>query len=53
MGNLLLNTPVVHHSRTFPDLQQEHPRQVDLLVGKNNVGEAVTAHKQPTGIPKK
>jgi hypothetical protein len=53
MGNLLLNTPVVYHSRTFPDLQQEHPRQVDLLVGKNNVGETVTAHKQPTGVPKK
>jgi hypothetical protein len=37
----------------FPDLQQEHPRQVDLLVGKNNVGETVTAHKQPPGVPKK
>jgi hypothetical protein len=52
MGNLLLNSLAFHHSHTFRDLQKEHPRQVDLLVSKNNVGETVTAHKQPIGTSK-
>ena len=41
MGNLLLNSLAVHHSRAFRNLKQEHPGQVDLLVDQNNSGEMV------------
>ena len=49
MGNLLPNPLAVHHSRALRDLKQERPDQADLLVGKHNVGETVTAQKQATG----
>ena len=52
MGSLLLNTLTVHHPRAFRDLQKEHPRQADLLVGKNNVDEFVTAHSNQPASPK-
>ena len=52
MGKLLLNTLTVHHSRAFRDLPKEHPCQADLLVGKNNVGETVTAHSNQPASPK-
>jgi hypothetical protein len=52
MGHLL-NLLAVHHSRTLHDLKQERLDQVDLLVSKHNVGETVTAHKQPTGTHQK
>jgi hypothetical protein len=45
----LLNLLAVHRSRTPRDLKKEHPDQVDLLVGKHNVEETVTAHKQAAG----
>ena len=53
MGNLLLNIPAVHHSRAFRGLPKAHPGQVHPLVGKYDVGETVTAQKQPTGVQKK
>jgi hypothetical protein len=52
MGNLF-SSLAVHHPRAFRDLQKEHACQADLLVGKNNVGETVTVHRQPDGVPKK
>jgi hypothetical protein len=53
MGNLLPNLLAVRHSRPLRDLKQEHPCQVDLLIGKHNVGETLTAQKQATGSNKK
>jgi hypothetical protein len=53
MGNLLPNSLAVRHSRALRDLRQEHPCQVDLLVGTHNVGETVTAQKQATGTHQK
>jgi hypothetical protein len=53
MGNLLLNSHAVHHSRAFRDLKKEHPDQADLLVGKHNLGEPVMAQKQATGSHQK
>jgi hypothetical protein len=53
MGNPLLNSLEVHHSRALLDLKQGHPDQIDLLVGKHNVGETVTAQKQATGTKQK
>ena len=53
MDNLLLNPLAAHHSRAPHDLKKEHPDQVDLLVGKHNVRETVTAHKQATGTHQK
>ena len=53
MGNPLLNSLAVHHSRAFRDLKKEHPDQVDLLVSKHNPGETVTAQKQATGTHQK
>jgi hypothetical protein len=52
MGNLLPNSLAVRHSRALRDLKQEHPCQVDLLFGKHNVGETLTAQKQATGNEK-
>ena len=49
MGHLLLNSLAVHRSRALRNLKKEHPDQADLLVGKHNVGETVTAQKQATG----
>jgi hypothetical protein len=49
MGNLLLNSLAVHHSRAFRDLKKDRPGRINLLVGKHNVGETVTLHKQATG----
>jgi hypothetical protein len=49
LGNLLPNSLAVRHSRAFRDQKKEHPDQVDLLVGKHNVEETVTAHKQAAG----
>ncbi len=53
MDNLLLNPLAVHHSRAPRDLKKERPDQADLLVSNNNVGETVTAQKQPTGSHQK
>ena len=53
MGNLLLNSLAVHHSRAFRDLKKEHPGQADLLVSKHNLGEPVMAQKQATGSHQK
>jgi hypothetical protein len=53
MGNLLLNSLAVRHSSALHDLKQEHPDQADLLVGKRNIGETVTAQKQATGTKQK
>ena len=53
MGHLLLNSLAVHRSRAFRDLKKVRPGQTDLLVGKHNVGETVTAHKQATGTHQK
>jgi hypothetical protein len=53
MGNLLPNSLAVRHSRAFRDQKKEHPDQVDLLVGKHNVEETVTAYKQATGTHQK
>ena len=54
MGNLLLNTLAVHHSRVFRDPKKEHPGQVDLLVGQNNSREMVVhISKQPSRKSKK
>jgi hypothetical protein len=52
MGHLLLNSLAVHYSRAFRDLKKERPDQADLLVGKHNVGETVTAQKQASGNKK-
>jgi hypothetical protein len=49
MGNLLPNSLAVHNSHALRDLKKEHPDQANLLVGKNNVWETVTAQKQATG----
>jgi hypothetical protein len=49
MGNLLPNSLAVRHSRALRDLKQEHPCQVDLLIGKHNVEETLTAQKQAAG----
>ncbi len=53
MGHLLLNSLAVHRSRALRNLKKEHPDQADLLVGKHNVRETVTAHKQATGTHQK
>ena len=53
MGNLLLNSLAVHHSRAFRDLKKERSDQADLLVDKHNVGGTVKAQKQPTGTHQK
>jgi len=52
MGHLLLNSLAVHRSRALRNLKKEHPDQADLLVGKHNVGETVTAQKQASGNKK-
>jgi hypothetical protein len=53
LGNLLPNLLAVRHSSAFRDQKKEHPDQTDLLVGKRNVGETVTAQKQATGAKQK
>ncbi len=39
MGNLILNSLEIHNFRAFHELKIEHLGQVNLIVGKNNVGK--------------
>jgi hypothetical protein len=48
MGNLLFNLLADRHFRAFRDLKKDRPGRINLLVGKNHVGETVTAQKQAT-----
>ena len=48
MGNLLFNLLAGRHSRAFRDLKKDRPGRINLLVGKHNVGETVTAQKRAT-----
>ena len=48
MGNLLLKSLAGRHSRAFRDLKKDRSGRINLLVGKHNVGETMTLHKQAT-----
>lgn len=48
-----LNSLAGRHSQTFRDLKKDKPGRINLLVGKHNIRETVTPHKQAAGTHRK